>query len=334
MKNVTLRQLKVFEAVARHFNFSRAAQELHLTQPAVSMQMKQLEDSAGLPLLEQVGKKLFLTEAGREMQHYARSVMQQLTEAAEALTELKDVSRGRLQLTIISTAKYFAPKFVAKFCRLHRGVTLKLDVCNRATLLERLTRNETDLVIMGHPPQDMDLVLQSFAPNPHLIVAAPDHALTHARRIPLKRIAAETFLLREPGSGTRLLMERVFAEHGLALNASMEIGSDETIKQAVMAGMGIGFLSSHTVQLELQARRLVTLDVVGFPIVRNWYIVHRTDKRLSPVARAFKEFLLGEAVALDQRAASEVPTASTRSVRKRRPTGSDRRNAVNRSLKT
>ena len=298
MKHVTLRQLKVFEAVARHLNYSRAAQELHLSQPAVSMQMKQLEGSAGMPLFEQAGKKIFLTEAGREMQHYARSVTQQLEEAAEALSELKDASRGRLQLTIISTAKYFAPKIVAKFCRLHPGVTLKLDVCNRATLLERLARNETDLVIMGHPPQGLDITLQPFAPNPHVIVAAPAHALARARRIALKHIAGETFLLRESGSGTRLLMERVFAEHGLAVNASMEIGSDETIKQAVMAGMGIGFLSSHTVQLELQAKRLVMLDVVGFPIVRNWYIVHRTDKRLSPVARAFKEFLLSEAATL------------------------------------
>ena len=298
MKHVTLRQLKVFEAVARHLNYSRAAQELHLSQPAVSMQMKQLEGSAGMPLFEQAGKKIFLTEAGREMQHYARSVTQQLEEAAEALSELKDASRGRLQLTIISTAKYFAPKFVAKFCRLHPGVTLKLDVCNRATLLERLARNETDLVIMGHPPQGLDITLQPFAPNPHVIVAAPAHALARARRIALKHIAGETFLLRESGSGTRLLMERVFAEHGLAVNASMEIGSDETIKQAVMAGMGIGFLSSHAVQLELQAKRLVMLDVVGFPIVRNWYIVHRTDKRLSPVARAFKEFLLSEAATL------------------------------------
>jgi LysR family transcriptional regulator, low CO2-responsive transcriptional regulator len=322
MKNVTLRQLKAFEAVARHLNYSRAARELHLSQPAVSMQMKQLEDSAGMPLFEQAGKKIFLTEAGREMQHYARSVMQQLKEAAEALAELRDASRGRLQLTIISTAKYFAPKFVAKFCRLHPGVTLKLDVCNRATLLERLARNETDLVIMGHPPQGLDLTLQPFAPNPHVIIAAPDHALARARRIALKRIAEETFLLREPGSGTRLLMERVFAEHGLTVNASMEIGSDETIKQTVMAGMGIGFLSSHTVQLELQAKRLVMLDVVGFPIVRNWYIVHRTDKRLSPVARAFKEFLFGVAGVVPHDGPRPRPRARRRGALTRRCDGS------------
>lgn len=298
MKNVTLRQLTVFEAVARNLNFSRAAQELHLTQPAVSMQVKQLEETAGLPLFEHIGKKIFLTEAGRELAHYSRSVKQQLRDAAEALTELKDVSRGRLHLTLISTAKYFVTAWIAKFCRAHPGVTLKLDVCNREALLAQLARNETDLVIMGHPPNDEDLALEPFAPNPHLIVAAPDHPLARARRMPLKRIAGETFLIREPGSGTRLLMERVFAARGVHLSASMEIGSDETIKQGVMAGMGIGFLSSHTVQYELQARRLVALDVAGFPIVRRWYIVHRNDKRLSPVARAFKQFLLEETASL------------------------------------
>jgi DNA-binding transcriptional LysR family regulator len=299
MKTVTLRQLRLFDAVARHLSFSRAAQEMHLTQPAVSMQIKQLEDSAGLPLFEQLGKKIFLTEAGRELSHFTRGVSRLLSDAEEALAELKDVSRGKLHLTIISTAKYFAPRFVAKFCRAHPRVTLRLDVCNRETLLQRLARNETDLVIMGHPPQDMGLTLEPFAPNPHVIVAPPDHPLAGARRIPLKKIAGESFLLREPGSGTRRLMERVFASHGLSINPGMEIGSDETIKQAVMAGMGIGFLSSHTVQLELQAHRLVTLDVAGFPIIRNWYMVHRADKRLSPVARAFKAFMLAETAVLE-----------------------------------
>lgn len=289
---MTLRQLRVFEAVARNLNFSRAARELHLTQPAVSMQVKQLEESAGLPLFEHIGRKVFLTEAGRELAHYSRSVTLQLKEAAEALAALKDASRGRLELTIISTAKYFAPRFVAEFCRAHPGVTLKLDVCNRETLLGRLARNETDLVIMGHPPQDMNLALEPFAPNPHVIIVAPEHPLSRARRISLKRVARETFLIREPGSGTRLLMERVFRARGLAVNASMEIGSDETIKQAVAAGMGLGFLSAHTVQLELQVGRLVALDVAGFPVIRSWYLVHRRDKRLSPVARAFKAFLI------------------------------------------
>ncbi len=310
MKTVTLRQLRTFEAVARHLSFSRAAQEMHLTQPAVSMQIKQLEGCAGLPLFEQLGKKVFLTEAGRELSHFARGISRLLSDADEMLAELKDASRGKLNLTIISTAKYLAPRLVAKFCRAHPRVTLRLDVCNRETLLQRLARNETDLVIMGHPPQDMDLMLAPFASNPHVIVASPDHALARARRIPLKQIAGETFLMRELGSGTRSLMERVFAAHNLSINASMEIGSDETIKQAVMAGMGIGFLSSHTAQLELQARRLVVLDVAGFPIIRNWYLVHRTDKRLSPIARAFKEFMLAESSEL--KAPAKPPSAARR----------------------
>lgn len=300
MKNITLRQLRAFEAVGRHLSFSRAAQELHLTQPAVSMQMKQLEAASGLPLFEQIGKKIHLTEAGRELYHYTHTVQHQLDEAAQTLAAMRGIRHGKLDITLISTAMYFAPKFIARFCRMHSGLTLKLSVCNREALLARLAQNATELAIMGHPPQDMDIVSSPFAPNPHLIVAAPDHPLAKVRRIPLKRVAAETFLVREPGSGTRRLMQRVFAEHGLSINASMEIGSDETIKQAVMAGMGIGFLSSHTMQLELHAKRLVMLDVVGLPIIRNWYVVHRIDKRLSPVARAFKEFLLGEAAGLPQ----------------------------------
>ena len=298
MKNVTLRQLRAFEAVARQLSFSRAAQELHLTQPAVSMQMKLLEQASGLPLFEQIGRKIYLTEAGRELYHYTHTVQHQLEEAAQTLAAMKGIRHGKLDITLISTAMYFAPKFIANFCRLHSGLTLKLSVCNREALLARLAQNATELAIMGHPPQDMDIVTSPFAPNPHVIIAAPGHPLATARRVPLKRVAAETFLVREPGSGTRRLMQRAFAEHGLSINASMEIGSDEMIKQAVMAGMGLGFLSSHTMQLELHAKRLVILDVIGFPIIRNWYVVHRTDKRLSPVAHAFKEFLLEEAAGL------------------------------------
>ena len=201
-------------------------------------------------------------------------------------------------MTLISTAIDFAPRFIAKFCRLHAGLTLKLAVCNREALLARLAQNETELAVMGLPPQDMDIVTYPFAPNPHVIIAAPDHPLAKARRISLKRVAAEKFLVREPGSGTRRLLQSVFAAHGLTINASMEIGSDETIKQTVMAGLGIGFLSLHTVGLELQARRLVALKVAGLPIVRRWYLVHMQGRRLSPVALAFKQFLLHEAAAL------------------------------------
>lgn len=291
----TLRQLEVFEAVARHLNFSRAARELHLTQPAVSMQVKQLEGQAGLPLFEQVGKRLYLTEAGRALFRQAHAIQRQIEEASQMLAALKGVNQGTLDITLISTAKYFAPKYLARFCAPYPGVKLKLTESNRAGLLQRLMDNETDLAIMGHPPEGLDIVAEPFARNPHAIIAHPDHPLARARRIPLRQLASENFLIRELGSGTRLLMERVFRSHGMSVNATMEISSDETIKQATMAGMGIAFLSLHTVELERQTGHLVVLDVIGMPIMRDWYIVHRKDKHLPPVASAFREFLLSQA---------------------------------------
>lgn len=295
MKRITLRQLRIFDAVARHLSFSRAAEELHLTQPAVSMQIKQIESFASQPLLEQLGKKIFLTEAGHALLRHAQAVLLEMEEAQQSLSALQGVNQGTLNITLISTAKYFAPGIIAHFCNLYPGVKLKLAVNNRARLLQRLSENEIDIAIMGHPPQGLDIVAEPFASNPHAILASPDHPLAKKRRISFKALAKENFLVREPGSGTRMLMERVFREHGMGMNATMEISSDETIKQAAMAGMGIGFLSLHTVELELQTGRLVMLDVVEMPIMRKWYIVHGKDKRLSPVARAFREFLLSRA---------------------------------------
>lgn len=290
----TLRQLQVFEAVARHLSFSRAARELHLTQPAVSMQVKLLEGQAGLPLFEQAGKRLYLTEAGRALCRQTHAIQLQIEETAQTLAALKGVNQGTLDITLISTAKYFAPRQLARFCAQYPGVKLKLTVSNRAGLLQRLTDNETDLAIMGHPPEELDIFAEAFARNPHAIIAGPAHPLARARRIPLRRLAGENFLIREPGSGTRLLMERVFRSHGMNVNATMEISSDETIKQATMAGMGIAFLSLNTVELERQTGHLVMLDVIGMPVMRDWYIVHRKDKRLPPVASAFREFLLSQ----------------------------------------
>lgn len=290
----TLRQLQVFDAVARHLNFSRAARELHLTQPAVSMQVKQLEGQAGLPLFEQVGRRLYLTEAGHALRHQTQAIQRLVEETSQTLAALKGVNQGTLDITLISTAKYFAPSYLARFCAPYPGVRLKLTVCNRAALLQRLMDNETDLAIMGHPPEGIGIVAESFARNPHAIIAPPDHPLARARRIPWRRLASENFLIREPGSGTRLLMERVFRAHGMSVNATMEISSDETIKQAAMAGMGLAFLSLNTVELERQTGRLVVLDVIGTPVMRDWYIVHRKDKRLPPVASAFREFLLSQ----------------------------------------
>lgn len=298
MLHLTLRQLKVFESVAKNRSFSRAAEALHLSQPAVSMQIKQLEEGVGLPLFEQMGKKIFLTEAGQEMFHYSRVIAEQLEEMEEVLARMKGLGQGQLKITVVSTANYFAPQLLASFCQRHSGVTVSLDVTNREVLLQQLANNETDMAIMGQPPEGQDLSAESFMENPLVVIASPGHALAGGKRIALQQLAGETFLVREPGSGTRSAMERIFQEHGIAFNAGMVMSTNEAIKQAVQAGMGLGIVSLHTVALELETGRLAILDVESFPILRHWFVVHRQNKRLSPVAAGFKAFLLEEAAAL------------------------------------
>lgn len=292
--NLTLRQLSIFEAVARHLSYTRASEELHLTQPAVSMQIKQLEQSVGLPLFEQLGKRIYLTEAGREMERYSRSITALLQEASQVFDELKGLKRGRLTIAVASTANYFVPQLLATFCQRHPEVTVSLTVTNRKQLLEALMENKADLVIMGQPPANLDLAAESFMENPLVVIASPNHALATAKAIPLRRLEQETFLVREQGSGTRLAMERWFRENGVTLLTPMEMSSSEAIKQGVEAGLGLGLLSLHTLEMELALGRLAILDVERFPILRHWYVVHRQGKRFSAVAQAFKEFILNE----------------------------------------
>lgn len=298
MLHLTLRQLKVFESVARHLSYSRAADELHLTQPAVSMQIKQLESNISLPLFEQLGKRIYLTEAGRELYQYSRSISQQLSDMEVALDELKGMERGKLNISVVTTANYFAPHLLAKFCQRYKGVTVSLNVSNRETVLKQLSDNLIDLAIMGQPPEDLDIDSESFIENPLVVIAPPDHPLCKEQNIPVKRLAKEIFLVRESGSGTRGAMERFFAAHDVKINKGMEADTTEAIKQAVQAGMGLGIMSQHTAELELETNRLKILDVQGFPIIRYWHVVNRKNKRLSAVANAFKEFLLKEAAKL------------------------------------
>jgi DNA-binding transcriptional LysR family regulator len=311
MRNATFRQLQVFAAVARNLSYSRAAEELHLTQPAVSMQVSALEQIAGLPLFEQVGRRIALTEAGERMLAYANASADLMRDARESLDARKGLRIGTLKLSAVSTAAYFAPALLAAYARQHPGITIRLSVGNREQMVHELANNETDLVIMGRAPPELATTSAPIAPHPLAIVAAPTHPLAGARRIPLKRLAEEPFLMREPGSGTRAAMERVFQEHGLTYRSTMEVSSNETIKQAVIAGMGISFLSLHTAGLELQAHKLVVLDVVGLPIVREWHVIHREDKRLSPAATAFRDFLKVEGAALIARAV-DLPAMTTR----------------------
>ncbi|MEK7815804.1 MAG: LysR substrate-binding domain-containing protein, partial [Pseudomonadota bacterium] len=243
MLHLTLRQLKVFESVARHLNYTRAAEELFLTQPAVSMQVKQLETSLGVALFEQLGKRIHLTEAGQEVLGYARSITQQLDELEGVLNRIKGLGGGRLRISVASTANYFIPTLLGTFSRRYPQVTVSLDVTNRETLLRQLTENSIDLAIMGQPPAGLDVEAQTFMENPLVIVAPPDHPLARQAKIPLVRLQDEVFLVREPGSGTRIAMERFFAERDMHLKTGMEVGSNEAIKQSVQAGLGLGLLS-------------------------------------------------------------------------------------------
>ncbi len=292
--NITFRQLKVFQSVARHLSYTQAAQQLHLSQPAVSMQVKQLEENLGLPLFEQLGKKIYLTDAGHEFYNYSQEISRLLDEAGEVLEGLKGVRGGRLAVSVASTANYFATRLLADFSRQYGGITISLDVTNRRGLLDQLINNETDLVIMGRPPEELDLVTEPFMENPLVVIAPPDHPLVAETSIPMERLQQETFVVRESGSGTRIAMERFFSERGVHLTTGMEMTSNEAIKQAVGAGLGLGIVSIHTLELELETNRLAILDAESFPILRHWYVVHREGKRFSPAAQAFHDYVLSE----------------------------------------
>ncbi|MDD3609390.1 MAG: LysR family transcriptional regulator [Halothiobacillaceae bacterium] len=316
MKNLTFRQLKIFETVARHLNYTKAAQELHLTQPAVSMQVKQLEEVIGLPLFEQMGRKTFLTEAGGELYRYSRTISALFAEMDDVFGAIKGMERGALSVSVATTASYFSTRLLAEFARMHPQIQISLDVTNRETLLGQLERNERDLVIMGRPPADMELDAEPFMDNPLVVLAPSGHPLAGLTSIPLAQVAKESFVVREQGSGTRSAIERFFDANHVHFSTVIELGSNEAIKQAVIAGLGLGIASVHTLEMELETGRLVVLDVEGFPIMRHWYLVHRKGKRLSPVAQAFRSYVLEEGPKL----APAVLESSTRPVR-RRPSG-------------
>jgi len=295
MLRLTLRQLDILEAVARCGSFSAASAELHLTQPAVSMQIKQLESALGMPLFEQMGKRIHLTEAGRETLEAGQAVHRELVNLEHSLANLQGLQGGTLTVSVASTASYFTARLMALFRERYPEVKVSLNVVNRETLLKHLADNSIDLALMGQPPEGHDLAAQPFMDNPLVVIAAPNHPLAGQKAIPLTRLAEEPYVGREAGSGTRVAVERIFAEHGLTLKAAMEMNKNEAIKQAVEAGLGLGVVSLHTVQAELAAESLTVLDVQGFPLRRQWYLVQRQGKRPSPVAKAFAEFILKEA---------------------------------------
>ncbi len=288
---MTLRQLTLFECVARRMSFTRAAEEMHLTQPAVSIQLKQLEEHVGLPLFEQIGKKLYLTSAGEQLQHTCRDIFSSLDNLEMALTQMKGLMHGTLRVAVVTSAMYFAPHLLGAFQKEYPEIRMRLVVRNRNQVLQRLANNEDDLVLMAQVPQDMKLVSYPFLDNPMIPVAPPAHPLVGKSNLPLSVFHDYRFLNREEGSGSRKAIEDHLRERDVELEDTMELGGSETIKQGLMAGLGISILSRHSVALELATGLLVELDVESFPIVRSWCMVHHRDKSLSPAAEAFIQFM-------------------------------------------
>lgn len=293
MLHLTLRQLQVFECAARHLSLSRAAEELHLSQPGVSMQLKKLAEAVGHPLLEQAGKRLKLTDHGHDLVATAREVLGAVKKFEMSLVARRGLTGGRLRIVAITTATYFIPRLLGEFSKPHPGVKLSLRVTNREQVLESLSSGLDDLYILGQPPEGLAVTAIPFLENPLVVLAAPDHPLASKRHIPLARLAEEPWLLREPGSGTRKAVERLFATSGITLTPRMELGGNEAIKQAVLAGLGISVLSRHALSLH-RPDQFAILDVKGFPIQRQWYVVYPAGRQTSVVARAFLDFLLAQ----------------------------------------
>lgn len=290
MNQATLHQLKVFEAAARHGSFTRAAEELFLTQPTVSMQIKQLTKSVGLPLFEQVGKRLFLTEAGRELFATCRQIFETISQFEMTVADLKGLKQGQLRLAVITTAKYIIPRLLGPFCQLYPGIDISLQVTNHERIVERMIGNMDDLYIMSQVPDHVDVNFEAFLENPLVVFAPANHPLAQEKNIPIERLANEPFIMREPGSGTRRAVQSLLDEHGLKVKVKLELGSNEAIKQAIAGGLGISVLSRHT--LLTDAHEFSILDVQNFPIKRTWYIAHPAGKQLSIVARTYYQYLL------------------------------------------
>ncbi|MDM8564513.1 LysR substrate-binding domain-containing protein [Candidatus Halobeggiatoa sp. HSG11] len=295
MMNMTLRQLTLFQAVAQHLSFTRAAIELSLTQPAVSIQIKQLEGHIGMPLFEQIGKRIFLTEAGHKLYAACEDIFERLGLLETSLNELQGSIKGQLKISVVTTATYFIPKIFQAFSRIYPEVNLRLEVHNRVKILERLTNNKDDLVVMGQAPEHLNVTAHSFLSNPLIVIASSQHQLANQSNISLSRLLQENILMREVGSGTRLAIEKNFATNNVEMLTKVELGSTEAIKQGVLANMGISMLSKHAVSLELSTKKMSVLDVETFPLKKNWYVTHLTEKKLSLVAKTFLDFLLTNA---------------------------------------
>ena len=301
-KHGTLPQLRVFEASARLRSLTRAAEELHIAQPTASVQIKKLSETVGLPLFEQVGKRVYLTDAGRCLYAGCHDVFRALSATEEALNGMRAIERGHLRLAVSSTGKYFAPRMLGTFIQRYPGVKASLEIHNHKALIDRLANNEDDLYIFAAPLVRDGVVTQALLPNPLVVFARDDHPLANARQIAFERIAAEPFLMREPGSGTRLLATKLFEQRGLAPRIRMELSTDEAIKEAILTGLGVAIMPRFTLGLEPEPPRLICLDVEGFPLENHWHFAYPVGKQLSATARAFMDFarLEGKGLAMEE----------------------------------
>ena len=288
-----LRQIRIFDSVARYQSHTRAAEKMHMTQPAVSMQMKQLEKNLGISLFERHGKSLKLSSAGQDLSVYSKKVLQSFNNMLEYVDKTKDCKSGHLVISVASTANHFTIRILSAFSKKFPDVTISLDVTNRQKILQQLENYEPDLVIMGEPPKGLRLKSERFMANPLVIIAPPNHPLiNHKKKLTVKDLENEKFVVREKGSGTREAIERHFKESGFYCDTKLEMSSNEAIKHAVSAGFGLGIVSLHTIELELTNKHLITLDIEGFPLMRSWNLVTRKGKEMSPVAEAFRKLLL------------------------------------------
>jgi LysR family transcriptional regulator, low CO2-responsive transcriptional regulator len=293
MKNLTLRQLRVFTAVARHLSFARAAEELHLTPPAVSMQIKEMEAEVGMPLFDRTSRRVALTTIGEYLLTYARRVLSALRDAEDTVARFRGLRAGPLDVAMVSTAKYFVPRLLTRFREDHPGIDVQLQVGNnREELVELLQQGDAEIAVMGRPPAGWPTRAESFALHPHVLVTAPSHPFAQREFVSIRALAEEGFIVREPGSGTRAALDEYAAANGLVLRVAMQMSSNESIKQAVMAGMGVSLLSLHTIGLELDHGLIAIPTTEGLPVMRRWHIVNNLSKTLSPAAEAFRYFML------------------------------------------
>jgi len=300
LRHGMLSQLAVFESAARLGSFTRAAEALHLAQPTVSSQVKKLSETLGMPLFEQIGKKVHLTASGAALLDGCHEVFGALDRIETALSGLRGLETGRLRLAVSTTGKYFAPRLLGEFVRRHPKIEVSLQIHNRQGLIDRVARNEDDLYIFANPPTEQEVVCQPILANPMVLFARADHPLAGQRRIPFAALAGEQYLMREPGSGTRLVTYEIFDRHGIEPRVRMELSTNEAIKQAILAGLGVSILSRYTLGLDTEQDQLAVLDAEGLPIQRQWQFVYPVGKQVAPAARAFMDFVRAEAKQLVQ----------------------------------